>query len=65
MELICSIIGKKSLTRVKLNNIRTCAKIESGDPMCAPAEEIFHAATRGGAQAFGLDAGEIRPGAGG
>lgn len=40
-----------------------CAKIESGDPMCAPAEEIFQAATRGGAQAFGLDAGEIRPGA--
>lgn len=37
-----------------------CAKIESGDPTCAPAADIYRAATRGGAQAFGLDAGEIR-----
>lgn len=39
------------------------AKIESGDPTAAPAAEIFSRATRGGAQAFGLDAGEIRVGA--
>lgn len=39
------------------------AKAESGDPACAPAAAILHAATRAGAQAFGLDAGEIRPGA--
>ena len=40
-----------------------CAKIESGDPTCAPAADVYRAATRGGAQAFGLDAGEIRVGA--
>ena len=40
-----------------------CAKIESGDPTCAPAEAVYRAATRGGAQAFGLDAGEVRVGA--
>ena len=40
-----------------------CAKIESGDPTCAPAADVYRAATRGGAQAFGLDAGEIRAGA--
>ena len=40
-----------------------CAKIESGDPTCAPAAEVFRRATRGGAQAFGLEAGEIREGA--
>ena len=40
-----------------------CAKIESGDPTCAPAADVWRAATRGGAQAFGLDAGEIRAGA--
>ena len=40
-----------------------CAKIESGDPTCAPAAEVHRRATRGGAQAFGLDAGEIREGA--
>ena len=40
-----------------------CAKIESGDPTCAPAADVWRAATRGGAQAFGLDAGEIRVGA--
>ncbi len=39
------------------------AKVESGDPVAASAGEIFAAATRGGAQAFGLDAGEIREGA--
>ena len=39
------------------------AKIESGDPTCAPAETVYRLATRGGAQAFGLDAGEIRVGA--
>ncbi len=39
------------------------AKIESGDPTAAPAAEIFRLATRGGAQAIGLDAGEIRVGA--
>ncbi len=40
-----------------------CAKIESGDPTCAPAADVYRHATRGGAQAFGLDAGEIRVGA--
>lgn len=40
-----------------------CAKIESGDPTCAPAHEVYARATRLGAQAFGLDAGEIRTGA--
>ena len=40
-----------------------CAKIESGDPTCAQATDVYRAATRGGAQAFGLDAGEIRVGA--
>jgi len=39
------------------------AKIESGNPTVAPAAEIFRLATRGGAQAIGLDAGEIRVGA--
>ena len=39
------------------------AKIESGDPTSAPAAAILHQATRGGAQAFGLDACEIRVGA--
>lgn len=39
------------------------AKVESGDPTAAPAEEVLRLATRGGAQAFGLDAGEIRVGA--
>lgn len=40
-----------------------CAKIESGDPTCAPAAEVYRRATRAGAQAFGLDAGEIHEGA--
>ena len=40
-----------------------CAKIESGDPTCAPATEVYRRATRGGAEAFGLDAGEVRKGA--
>ena len=39
------------------------AKIESGDPTCASAETVYRLATRGGAEAFGLDAGEIRVGA--
>ena len=39
------------------------AKIEAGDPTVAPADEVLRLATRGGAQAFGLDAGEIRVGA--
>ena len=39
------------------------AKIESGDPTAAPATAILRQATRGGAQAFGIDAGEIRVGA--
>ena len=39
------------------------AKIESGDPTAAPAREILRQATRDGAQAFGLDAGEVRVGA--
>lgn len=39
------------------------AKIESGDPSTAPAQEILRQATRDGARTFGLDAGEIRVGA--
>ena len=39
------------------------AKIESGDPTSAPAETVYRLATRGGAEAFGLDAGEVRVGA--
>ena len=39
------------------------AKIESGDPMAAPAGEVLRLATRGGAEAFGVDAGEVRVGA--
>ena len=39
------------------------AKIESGDPTCAPAKTVYGLATRGGAQAFGIDAGEVRVGA--
>lgn len=39
------------------------AKLENGDPTAAPAAEVLRLATRDGAQAFGLDAGEIRVGA--
>ena len=35
------------------------AKIQSGDPECGRATDIWRIATRGGAEAFGLDAGEI------
>jgi 5-methylthioadenosine/S-adenosylhomocysteine deaminase len=38
------------------------AKSSTGDPACCTAEEVFHAATREGAQIFGLS-GEIREGA--
>jgi 5-methylthioadenosine/S-adenosylhomocysteine deaminase len=38
------------------------AKDQAGDPTVAPADEVFAAATRAGAQAFGIDAGAIRPG---
>ena len=38
------------------------AKIQSGDPECGKAEDIWRIATRGGAQAFGLDGGEIAVG---
>ena len=38
------------------------AKVSSGDPALLPAEEVFRWATRCGAEAFGLDAGEIREG---
>lgn len=47
----------------EMKSAALCAKIESGDPTAAPAAAIYDAATRGGAQAFGLDAGEIRVGA--
>lgn len=39
------------------------AKVESGDPTSGSAESVFRMATRGGADAFGIDAGEIRVGA--
>ncbi len=35
------------------------AKIQSGDPECGRAEDIWRIATKEGAEAFGLDAGEI------
>ena len=38
------------------------AKIQSGDPECGRATDIWRIATRGGAEAFGLDAGEIAVG---
>ena len=38
------------------------AKIQSGDPECGKATDIWRIATRGGAQAFGLDGGEIAVG---
>lgn len=38
------------------------AKHHSGRPTAAPAPEVFHAATRAGAEAFGLEAGEIAEG---
>ncbi len=38
------------------------AKIQSGDPECGRAEDIWRIATKGGAEAFGLDAGEIAVG---
>ena len=38
------------------------AKIQSGDPECGRATDILRIATRGGAEAFGLDAGEIAVG---
>ena len=38
-------------------------KIEAGNPTAASAERIYRMATRGGAEAFGIDAGEIRVGA--
>ena len=38
------------------------AKIQSGDPECGRATDIWRIATRGGAEAFGLDAGEIAAG---
>jgi 5-methylthioadenosine/S-adenosylhomocysteine deaminase len=47
----------------EMKSAALCAKIESGDPTAAPAADVYRAATRGGAQAFGLDAGEIRAGA--
>ena len=39
------------------------AKAASGDPSCGKAADIFRAATRGGAEAFGLDGGRIAVGA--
>ncbi len=47
----------------EMKSAALCAKIESGDPTCAPAGEVYRRATRGGAEAFGLDAGEVRVGA--
>lgn len=38
------------------------AKIQSGDPECGRATDIWRIATRGGAEAFGLNAGEIAVG---
>lgn len=39
------------------------AKIASGDPACGKAADIFDAATRGGAETFGIDGGRIVLGA--
>ena len=38
------------------------AKTVADDPSCAKAETVWRMATRGGAEAFGLDAGEIAVG---
>ena len=38
------------------------AKTVADDPSCAKAETVWRMATRGGAEAFGIDAGEIAPG---
>ena len=38
------------------------AKIQSGSPTVAPAEEVFEIATKAGAEALGFDAGEIKEG---
>lgn len=38
------------------------AKLESGDPTAAPADLVFDAATRAGAEANGIDAGKIEVG---
>ncbi len=38
------------------------AKIESSSPTVAPASAIYRMATRGGAEAFGINAGEIKVG---
>lgn len=38
------------------------AKITSGNPTSGRAEDIFYAATRGGAEAFGINSGEIKVG---
>ena len=39
------------------------AKVSSGDPQAAPAEEILRCATAAGAEAFGIDSGRIEEGA--
>ena len=38
------------------------AKLQSGDPTAATAEQVFRAATRNGAEALGIDAGIIAEG---
>ena len=38
------------------------AKIQSNDPTAGSAADVFRIATRNGAEAFGLDAGEIKEG---
>lgn len=38
------------------------AKLQSGDPACAPAKAILDIATRGGAEAFGIHGGAIEKG---
>ena len=48
-----------------LDEMKLCAlsaKIQSGDPTAGAAADVFRIATRNGAEAFGLDAGEIKEG---
>ncbi len=58
--------GAASNNSVSMLNEMKCAalaaKIESGKPTVAPASTIYRMATRGGAGAFGINAGEIKAG---
>ncbi len=58
--------GAASNNSLSMFNEMKCAalaaKIESSSPTVAPASMIYRMATRGGAEAFGINAGEIKEG---